>query len=64
MPHGKPAGVPCVQLDTQLRCRLFGQAQRPAVCVSLKPSADMCGDAPAQAMLWLGRLEALTAPAR
>ena len=62
MPQGKPAGVPCVQLDEQLRCRLFGRAERPAVCVSLRPSAEMCGDSPAQAMLWLARLDKLTAP--
>lgn len=62
MPHGKPAGVACVQLDAQLRCRLFDQPERPAVCVSLRPSAAMCGDHPAQAMVWLRRLEQLTAP--
>ena len=62
MPQGKPAGVPCVQLDEQLRCRLFGRPERPAVCVSLQPSATMCGDSPAQALRWLGRLEAMTAP--
>jgi len=64
MPQGKPAGVPCVQLDEQLRCRLFGQPERPAVCRSLQPSAEMCGDTPAQALHWLGRLDALTAPPR
>ena len=62
MPQGKPAGVPCVQLDEQLRCRLFGQPQRPAVCGSLQPSLAMCGDTAAQAMSWLARLEVLTAP--
>lgn len=62
MPQGKPAGVPCVQLDEQLRCRLFGRPERPAVCVSLQPSAAMCGDSPAQALRWLGRLEAMTVP--
>jgi hypothetical protein len=62
MPHGKPAGVACVQLDDQGRCRLFGQPQRPAVCASLQPSAEMCGTSRSQAMQWLGRLEAATAP--
>lgn len=62
MPQGKPAGVPCVQLDEHLRCRLFGRPERPAVCVSLRPSAAMCGDSPAHALQWLGRLEAMTAP--
>ncbi|NYZ61202.1 YkgJ family cysteine cluster protein [Luteimonas deserti] len=62
MPHGKPAGVPCVQLDADLRCRLFGRPERPAVCGSLRPSADMCGVSRAAAMRTLDRLEALTAP--
>jgi Fe-S-cluster containining protein len=62
MPEGKPAGVPCVQLDAQMRCRLFGQPQRPAVCGSLQPSTEMCGSSRSHAMLWLERLDALTAP--
>jgi len=62
MPQGKPAGMLCVQLDEQLRCRLFGQPERPRVCRSLQPSAEMCGDTPVQALRWLGRLDALTAP--
>jgi hypothetical protein len=34
--------------------------ERPAVCGGLKPSAEMCGDAPAHAMRYLANLEALT----
>lgn len=60
MPDGKPAGVPCVQLDAQLNCRIFGQPSRPAVCASLKPSAEMCGDNREQAMIFLQRLESQT----
>lgn len=63
MPQGKPAGVRCVQLDALQRCRLFGRPERPAVCRSLQPSPPMCGDSPAQALRWLSRLEACTAPA-
>lgn len=44
MPNGKPAGVPCVALDEQMRCRLFGDERRPKVCGSLQPSIEMCGD--------------------
>ena len=62
MPHGKPAGVPCVQLDAQLRCRIFGQPERPACCSGLQPSTDMCGDRREQALIWLARLERDTAP--
>jgi len=62
MPLGKPAGVACVQLDAQLRCKLFGQPERPAVCRSLKPSAEMCGSDRDQALRWLSRLDDLTRP--
>lgn len=62
MPHGKPAGVACVQLDDAGRCRLFGLPERPAVCCSLQPSLEMCGSDRAQAMRWLLRLEAATTP--
>jgi len=63
MPHGKPAGVPCVNLDERLRCRLFGKPERPAFCASLQPMASMCGASRDDAMRELGLLEALTAPA-
>jgi hypothetical protein len=62
MPDGKPAGVPCVQLDDQLRCRIFGQPERPAVCSGLQPSEEMCGDSREQALRWLGELEDQTRP--
>lgn len=60
MPHGKPAGVRCVQLDDANRCRLFGQPDRPAVCVRLRPEPAMCGTDRAHALAWLGALEAAT----
>jgi len=62
LPAGKPAGVPCPQLDAALRCRLFGQPERPRVCSSLKPSQEMCGSERSHAMHWLTRLETATAP--
>jgi uncharacterized protein len=62
MPQGKPAGVRCVQLTEDNRCKLFGQPERPAFCVSLRPSAEMCGADPAAALEWLSRLESLTQP--
>lgn len=60
MPLGKPAGLRCVQLDEEDRCRLFGRPERPAVCGSLSPSPEMCGPDRAHAMHWLQRLEAAT----
>lgn len=63
MPHGKPAGVPCVQLQGDYRCAIFGRPERPAVCVALRPSAAMCGRNRDDAMQHLQQLEQLTAPA-
>ena len=62
MPHGKPAGVRCIQLTGDNRCRLFGQPERPAVCVQLRPSAEMCGETAEEAMVYLARLELVTRP--
>ena len=62
MPHGKPAGMPCVQLDDDLRCRLFGRPERPAFCAGLRPAADMCGDSRDEAMALLSLLEIATRP--
>ena len=62
MPLGKPAGVRCVQLDSDNRCRLFGDPARPAVCSGLQPATEMCGPDAAHALRWLGALERSTAP--
>jgi Fe-S-cluster containining protein len=65
MPNGKPAGVPCIQLDEQLRCKIFGQPGRPAVCGQLQASVEMCGtmaDGGVHARAWLMRLEEWTRP--
>lgn len=62
MPHGKPADMPCPHLDEALRCRLFGLPERPAVCRSLSPSAEMCGDTRVHALHFLERLELATRP--
>lgn len=43
MPHGKPAGVPCVQLLPDYRCAIFGQPERPAVCASFQADVEVCG---------------------
>jgi hypothetical protein len=62
MPQGKPAGVRCVQLDQDNRCRVFGKPERPAFCGGLQPSREMCGDSREQAIRWLDALERATAP--
>lgn len=60
MPNGKKAGERCVQLDERDLCKLFGKPERPAVCGSLMPSLEMCGDSREQAMRFLGWLEQVT----
>ena len=60
MPHGKPAGVRCVQLSEDNRCLLFGRPERPMVCQNLQPSEEMCGRTDAEAYAYLARLERLT----
>ena len=61
MPHGKPAGMRCAQLDEAGRCRLFGDPRRPVVCSSLQPGAEMCGTGREHALRFLATLEAMTA---
>jgi len=60
MPQGKRAGERCVQLLPDFRCALFGRPERPAVCLSLRPTEEMCGATREQAMDFLTRLDAAT----
>ena len=64
MPHGKPAGVPCVQLTEEGTCRLYGKPERPGVCSSLQASEEMCGRSREEALRILAEWERLTAPDR
>ena len=63
MRGGKAAGVRCVQLSSDNRCRLFDRPERPAVCLQLRPSSEMCGGAPTEALSRLAALEEATRPA-
>ncbi len=60
IPHGKPAGVRCVQLDDALRYRLFGRPERPSVCSSFRPMVDVCGISGSEALRLLSGMEAGT----
>ena len=62
MPHGKPAGVRCVQLLPDYRCALFGHPDRPPVCASLRPGEVMCGANRDEAIAFLDTLEEATRP--
>jgi len=64
MPKGKPAGVRCVQLTDDHRCAVYGHPDRPSCCVGLKPSIEMCGETPDEALAWLRQLETATRPGR
>jgi Fe-S-cluster containining protein len=60
MLHGKPAGVRCIQLTEDNRCKLFGKPERPAVCGILQPSEEMCGHSAREAFIHLASLERAT----
>jgi hypothetical protein len=62
MPDGKPAGIRCIQLTDDNRCKIFNEKERPAVCSSLMPSEEMCGGNAQEAMTYLTALEEATAP--
>lgn len=62
MPDGKPAGGRCIQLSDDNRCKIFGQPDRPEVCVRLRPAKEMCGQSTEEAMAWLTELERATQP--
>jgi Fe-S-cluster containining protein len=60
MPNGKPAGVRCVNLTEDARCRVY--ATRPEVCRRLRPTPEMCGETRDDALRYLTELERATAP--
>lgn len=62
MPRGKPAGVWCVNLTEDKRCRIHGNADYPSVCGSFRASSEMCGQTYEDAARYLERLERETAP--
>lgn len=62
MPAGKPAGVRCLHLDEDLRCRLWGQPQRPAACDDFQAEAAFCGSNRHEAMRLLSIAEIDTQP--
>lgn len=60
MPGGKPAGLRCLHLTPDGRCKLFGLPSRPGVCLRLQPSEEMCGRTDAHAYRYLAWLEEAT----
>jgi len=60
MPNGKPAGIPCVNLDELQRCKIYDSIDYPLVCRNHKASPEFCGETKEEAMERLGELERLT----
>jgi hypothetical protein len=63
MPNGKPAGVPCVNLDQETGlCRIWNTPNYPDVCRNLQAEPEMCGDDREHALHFLAELERITRP--
>ena len=45
-----------------MRCDLFGDARRPALCNAFAPERELCGDNREQALALLGQLEMQSLP--
>jgi len=58
MPKGKPAGVRCVNLDSQNLCTVY--EDRPHVCRAFSPDVSTCGHDFEEAMRLIGALEEAT----
>ena len=59
LPNGKAAGDPCVQLDENLGCKIFGKPERPQTCIGFMAERDFCGQSSEEAMQILSDLENL-----
>ncbi len=57
MPHGKPAGVRCIQLTDDLLCKLIDSSDRPQVCFGFVFDPLICGNSREEAMRIISELE-------
>jgi len=62
MSQGKPAGTACVHLDEDMRCLLFGDPRRPALCDAFAPDRAVCGENREQALRLIQALELESTP--
>ncbi|WP_421670348.1 YkgJ family cysteine cluster protein [Rahnella sp. EDr1-12] len=62
MPDGKPANTRCIHLADNFLCNIFTSPLRPKVCASLQANREMCFTHRDQALTYLIKLEADTAP--
>lgn len=61
MPHGKPAGTRCANLNDKNECTLYGKPARPPFCIGWQPTPEVCGQGFQEAMTRINRLEQVTA---
>lgn len=58
MPKGKPAGVPCANLDpVSYQCRIWGQPDYPRACRNFTAEPDVCGSDRGEALALITVLE-------
>ncbi len=57
MPKGKPGGVKCIHLTSDLKCGIFLSPDRPRVCDGFKADPLVCGGTRNEALTILGDLE-------
>lgn len=62
MPQGKPAGIPCVQLDENFHCKIFNHPSRPKVCAQFEAVDYVCGNERQDAISTLEDMETETLP--
>lgn len=60
MPNGKPAGTACVHLKDDMRCAIFADPRRPAVCEAFIAEPAICGESREEALNVISRLELIT----
>ena len=57
MPNGKPAGVPCIHLTSDMTCQLFASPERPSFCATFKAEASVCGSSRDEALSIIKMIE-------
>ncbi|PLX13243.1 MAG: hypothetical protein C0594_01425 [Marinilabiliales bacterium] len=57
MPEGKPAGVRCIHLSSDLLCSIYNHKDKPAVCDEFKFDPEVCGENREEALQILSSLE-------
>ena len=63
MPNGKPAGVPCVNLDLNtFTCKIWGTDIYPDTCKKFTAEYDICGDSREEALEIIATIEIQTLP--